>query len=49
VTVTDQPEPIEPTEPTQPQTEPATSFKWVIVVAVVVWTLGALMIFLTRF
>jgi hypothetical protein len=32
-----------------PPTEPATSFKWVIVTAVVVWTLGAAMIVWSRF
>ena len=35
-------------DPTEPR-EPATSFKWVIVTAVVIWVLGALAIFLTRF
>ena len=35
-------------DPTE-QREPATSFKWVIVTAIVIWTLGALTIFLTRF
>jgi len=35
-------------DPTEPR-EPATSFKWVIVIAVVIWTLGAVTIFLTRF
>lgn len=34
--------------PEQPQTEPATSFKWVIVAAVVVWSLGAVAIFWSR-
>ena len=33
-----------PDEP--PQYEPPTSFKWVILAAVVIWTLGAAMIFL---
>jgi hypothetical protein len=32
-------------EPT-PEHEPATSFKWVIIAAVVVWSLGAAMILL---
>lgn len=34
-------------DPTEPR-EPATSFRWVIVTAVVIWTLGALAIFLSR-
>lgn len=42
-------EPPEPTDPNPPPTEPATSFKWVIVTAIVIWTLGAAMIFLTRY
>lgn len=28
-----------------PQYEPATSFKWVIIAAVVIWALGAVIIF----
>ena len=32
-------------EPTQPKYEPATSFKWPIIAAVVIWTLGAAIIF----
>ena len=32
-------------EPTQ-QHEPATSFKWVIIAAAVIWTLGGAIIFL---
>ena len=35
--------------PDPPQTEPATSFKWVIVAALVVWGLGAAMIFLFKY
>ena len=31
------------------QREPATSFKWVIVTAVVVWTLGAAIIVWSRY
>jgi hypothetical protein len=31
------------------QTEPATSFKWVIVLAVVVWSLGAAIIVWSRY
>ena len=31
-------------DPDPPPTEPATSFKWVIVTAAVVWTLGAVII-----
>ena len=31
------------------QREPATSFKWVIVAAVTVWTLGAAMIVWSRY
>ena len=34
--------------PEQPQTEPATSFKWVIVAGVVVWALGAAAILWSR-
>ena len=33
-------------EPTEPQYEPATSFKWVIIAGAVIWTLGAIIIFL---
>lgn len=35
-----------PDEPTEPQYEPATSFKWVIIAGAVIWTLGAIIIFL---
>ena len=34
-----------PDEPTEPQYEPATSFKWPIIAAVVIWSLGAIIIF----
>ena len=46
------PPPVEPTgsEPHAAlRTEPATSFKWVIVAAVVVWGLGASIIVWSRF
>jgi hypothetical protein len=36
------------TEPAEPR-EPATSFKWVIITAIVVWSLGAAVIFLKGF
>jgi len=35
-----------PDEPPQPQYEPATSYKWVILTAVVIWMLGGAIIFL---
>jgi hypothetical protein len=35
-------------EPVEPR-EPATSFKWVIITAIVLWSLGAAMIFLKGF
>lgn len=41
MTVSDVPEP-------EPR-EPATSFKWVIVTAIVIWVLGGAMIFLARY
>lgn len=33
-------------EPSEPEYEPATSFKWPIIAAVVIWTLGGAIIFL---
>ena len=38
-----------PEEQTPPQYEPATSFKWPISAAVVIWTLGAAIIFFKGF
>jgi len=35
-------------EPNQ-QVEPPTSFKWVIIAALVIWALGAVGIFFTRY
>ncbi len=47
LTISDAPPGPGPNSP--PPTEPATSFKWVIVAAVVVWGLGASIIIWSRF